>query len=139
VGFGVEVEPGAQTIVADPDAVRQVLTNLVDNSLRYTPAGGRIVARSRPQDGGVTLSVTDDGSGIGHEHLARIFERFYRVDQSRSRAEGGTGLGLAIVKHLVEAHGGRVWAESEPRRGTTVSAWFPGGDARADVLETLDG
>ena len=72
------------------------------------------------------VSVQDQGSGIGREHLPRIFERFYRADPSRSRAEGGTGLGLAIVKHLVEAHGGRVWAESLLGEGTTISCWFPG-------------
>ncbi len=71
------------------------------------------------------LSVSDTGAGIASEHLPRIFERFYRADQSRSRDEGGTGLGLAIVKHLVEAHGGRVWAESERGRGTTVHSWLP--------------
>jgi two-component system phosphate regulon sensor histidine kinase PhoR len=71
------------------------------------------------------VSVVDDGAGITREHLPRIFERFYRADLSRSREEGGTGLGLAIVKHLVEAHGGRVYAESERGRGTTVTCWFP--------------
>ena len=104
---------------------RPVLTNLFDNSLRYTPAGGRIICSTRRDDGWIALSVRDTGSGIGHEHLGRIFERFYRADTSRSREEGGTGLGLAIVKHLVEAHGGRVYAESERGRGTTVTCWFP--------------
>jgi signal transduction histidine kinase len=74
----------------------------------------------------VAISVCDTGTGIAHEHLERIFERFYRADQSRARAEGGTGLGLAIVKHLVEAHGGRVHASSERGVGTTVTCWFPG-------------
>ena len=125
VEFRVEVGEGAEEIVADPDAVRQVLTNLLENSLRYTPAGGRITCRSARQDGGVTLSVADTGSGIIPEHLPRIFERFYRSDPSRSRGEGGTGLGLAIVKHLMEAHGGRVRAESERGKGTTITCWFP--------------
>ena len=78
-------------------------------------------------DGGIALRVEDSGSGIPHEHVSRIFERFYRADPSRSRDEGGTGLGLAIVKHLVEAHGGRVSAESERGRGTAIVCWFPGG------------
>jgi PAS domain S-box-containing protein len=125
VDLEVEIEPGAEIIKADPDALHQVLTNLFENSLRYTPRGGRIVCRSRPEENGVALSVSDTGPGIPLEHLPRIFERFYRADQSRSRAEGGTGLGLAIVKHLVEAHGGRVHAESERGAGTTVTCWFP--------------
>jgi signal transduction histidine kinase len=87
------------------------------------------VCRSRRDDGGIAISVSDNGTGIVREHLPRIFERFYRSDPSRSRDEGGTGLGLAIVKHLVEAHGGRVSAESERGAGTTVTCWFPNGAA----------
>jgi signal transduction histidine kinase len=127
VHFGMEIEPGAEQVVADPDAVRQILTNLLENSLRYTPAGGRIICRSVRMDQGIALSVADTGSGIVPEHLPRIFERFYRSDPARSRDEGGTGLGLAIVKHLVEAHGGRVSAESERGAGTTITCWFPDG------------
>lgn len=126
VEFGVEIPSDADTVIADPDAIRQVFTNLLDNSLRYTPPGGRIVCRSRLESGGVAISVADNGSGIVPEHLPRIFERFYRSDPSRSREEGGTGLGLAIVKHLVEAHGGRVSAESGRGVGTTITCWFPG-------------
>jgi two-component system, OmpR family, phosphate regulon sensor histidine kinase PhoR len=121
---------GVQRIYADPTAVRQVLCNLVENAVRHT-ATGAVSVRSDAQAGGVWLHVRDTGVGIAAEHLPRIFERFYRVDAARSRSEGGTGLGLAIVKHLVEAHGGRVRAESEPGRGTTVSVFFPDGpDAR---------
>ena len=126
VQFEVDIAPGAGTVLVDADALRQVLTNLLDNSLRYTARAGRIVCRSRLEDSGVAISVADNGSGIAHEHIPRIFERFYRADQSRSREEGGTGLGLAIVKHLVEAHGGKVYAESERGAGTTVTCWFPG-------------
>jgi two-component system phosphate regulon sensor histidine kinase PhoR len=125
VGFETETGDGADTVCADLDALRQVLTNLLDNSLRHTPSGGRIACRSRREGEGTAVSVHDDGAGITREHLPRIFERFYRADLSRSRDEGGTGLGLAIVKHLVEAHGGRVYAESERGRGTTVTCWFP--------------
>ncbi len=125
VEFGVEVEPGAEMLCADHDAVRQVLTNLMENSLRHTPAGGRIECVARRDGAGIAVSVRDSGTGITREHLPRIFERFYRADLSRSREEGGTGLGLAIVKHLVEAHGGRVSAESERGQGTTVTCWFP--------------
>jgi signal transduction histidine kinase len=125
IELAVEVDPGADALVVDPDALRQVLLNLVDNALRYSPAGGRITFRSRRQGDSLVLSVSDTGPGIAREHLPRIFERFYRADRSRSRDEGGTGLGLAIVRHLVEAHGGEVWAESERGRGTTVTCRFP--------------
>jgi two-component system, OmpR family, phosphate regulon sensor histidine kinase PhoR len=125
VTFGVRIGPGAATVTADPEGVRLVLRNLFDNALRYTPPGGTITLRGRREDGGTTVQVADTGSGIPREHLPRIFERFYRVDPSRSRAEGGTGLGLAIVRHTVEAHGGRVWAESHLGEGTAVSCWFP--------------
>jgi two-component system, OmpR family, phosphate regulon sensor histidine kinase PhoR len=118
-------------VAADPDALRQVLTNLFDNALRHTPAGGRISVALEPAAGGVTIVVTDTGSGIAPEHLPRIFERFYRADPGRSRDEGGTGLGLAIVKHLVEAHGGHVEAQSTLGRGTTIRMFFPGMPAAA--------
>jgi two-component system phosphate regulon sensor histidine kinase PhoR len=125
----------AARVYADPTAARQVLCNLVENAVRYT-ATGMVTVSAEVHDGGAWLHVRDTGVGIAPEHLSRIFERFYRVDPSRSRNVGGTGLGLAIVKHLVEAHGGRVRAESEPGKGTTVSAFFPGpsngaGDLRA--------
>ena len=121
----LDIAPDATTVSADLDAVRQILTNLMDNSLRYTHEGGRVTCITRRHDGTVAVSIRDNGSGITREHLPRIFERFYRADQSRSREEGGTGLGLAIVKHLVEAHGGRVTAESERGSGTTVTCLFP--------------
>jgi signal transduction histidine kinase len=123
--FAIDVSEEASTVQADPDAIRQVLANLLENSARYTPASGRIICRSRLEEDGVAISVADNGSGIVREHLPRVFERFYRADSSRSRDEGGTGLGLAIVKHLVEAHGGRVKAESERGIGTTITCWFP--------------
>jgi two-component system phosphate regulon sensor histidine kinase PhoR len=124
VALRVDVEPPALVVDADPTALRQVLANLVDNAVRHT-ASGEIVVRARPASDGVAISVHDTGAGIRSEHLIRIFERFYRVDSGRSRGEGGTGLGLAIVKHLVEAHGGRVHATSEPEQGTTIDIWFP--------------
>ena len=112
-------------VTADPEALRQVLTNLLDNALRHTPPGGRISVSLESAPGGVTIAVADTGSGIAPGHLPRIFERFYRADPGRSRAEGGTGLGLAIVKHLVEAHGGRVEAQSTLGSGTTILMFFP--------------
>jgi two-component system, OmpR family, phosphate regulon sensor histidine kinase PhoR len=124
VAFEVRVASDAAVLNVDPDALRQILTNLLDNSLRYSSPGGRITVRTEVANGGIALRVEDTGSGIPHEHLSRIFERFYRADASRSRDEGGTGLGLAIVKHLVEAHGGRVSAESERGQGTAIVCWF---------------
>ena len=123
--MAMDLAPGARTLVADEDAVRQVVQNLVDNALRYTPPGGTVTCRSRIEGEELALSVSDTGAGISREHLPRIFERFYRADPSRSREEGGTGLGLAIVKHLVEAHGGRVVAESTRGKGTSITAYFP--------------
>lgn len=125
VEFVREIAPDAVHLDVDADALRQVLSNLFDNALRYAPMGGRILCRAEHVDGGVAVSVTDNGGGISGEHLPRIFERFYRVDPARSRDEGGTGLGLSIVRHMVEAHGGRVDAESEFQRGMTVRCWFP--------------
>ncbi|HEX4632541.1 MAG TPA: ATP-binding protein, partial [Gemmatimonadales bacterium] len=124
VSFELKV-PASVSIAADPDALRQILSNLYDNSLRHTPRGGNITVWSAPAGDGVVLEVRDTGSGILAEHLPRIFERFYRADPARSRDQGGTGLGLAIVKHLVEAHSGRVDAESTPGRGTTIRIVLP--------------
>jgi two-component system, OmpR family, phosphate regulon sensor histidine kinase PhoR len=118
-----DVAPGRR-VYADPTALRQILSNLVENAVRYTSAGA-VTVGAEDGRGGTWIHVRDTGVGIPAEHLSRIFERFYRVDPSRSRNEGGTGLGLAIVKHLVEAHGGRVQAQSTPGHGTTVSAFFP--------------
>ncbi|MCZ7685145.1 MAG: ATP-binding protein [Sandaracinaceae bacterium] len=104
---------------ADPRALHQVLLNLVDNAIKYTPAGGRVTVRVKKSDGRVLLEVQDDGPGIPRAHLDRIFERFYRVDKGRARAEGGTGLGLSIVRHLVSRMGGEVSVESRVGAGST--------------------
>jgi signal transduction histidine kinase len=119
-----DIAPAAAHVRADPTAFRQVMTNLVENAVRYT-ASGAVRLSTRPAEAGVWVDVSDSGVGIAAEHLPRIFERFYRVDASRSREQGGTGLGLAIVRHLVDAHGGRVEAASVVGRGTTVSVFFP--------------
>jgi signal transduction histidine kinase len=116
--------PDAPTVRADPTAVRQVLSNLVENAVRHTASGSVTVFTERAPHG-CWIGVRDTGIGIARVHLPRIFERFYRADPGRSRAEGGTGLGLAIVRHLVEAHGGEVRAESAVGRGTTIRCCFP--------------
>ena len=125
VTLDIAPAPDAAILHADPTAVRQVVSNLVENAVRHTAAGGRVAVTTRRSDDGIWLSVRDTGIGIAPEHLPRVFERFYRVDPGRSREAGGTGLGLAIVRHLVEAHGGRIHAESEVGRGTTIEALFP--------------
>jgi len=125
VTLELAIPPEAHAVPVDPDALRQILTNLFANALRHTTAGGRIRVGAELVQDSVRLFVSDTGSGIPAEHLPRIFERFYRVDPGRSREQGGTGLGLAIVKHLVEAHGGRVEAESALGRGTTIRMTFP--------------
>lgn len=122
--LATDIAPDAASAFADATALRQVLGNLVDNAVRHTVAG-TVVLFSRRHERGVIVGVRDTGIGIAPEHLPRIFERFYRVDPGRSREQGGTGLGLAIVKHLVEAHGGRVRAESEVGTGTSITALFP--------------
>jgi two-component system phosphate regulon sensor histidine kinase PhoR len=127
------VDPGARLVRADPTALRQVLSNLIENALRYTAHGSVSVGATRSPRGEVTISVHDTGVGIAPEHLSRIFERFYRADPGRARAEGGTGLGLAIVRHLVEAHGGRVGADSTVGQGTIVVITLPGATRSAAV------
>jgi len=126
-GLAAEVvSEGDPRAWADRRAVEQVLGNLLDNALQYTPAGGRIEVAVRPgADALLHLSVSDTGIGIPRKDLPRIFERFYRADPGRSRALGGTGLGLAIVKHLVQAMGGRLGVESEPGRGSRFWVELP--------------
>jgi len=118
--------PAGLVALADPDRLRQVLSNLVDNGIKYGRAGGVLTVSARPLGNGkVEVCVRDDGPGIPAEAQARVFERFYRVDKARSREQGGTGLGLAIVKHAVQAHGGEVRVESEPGQGAAFFFTLP--------------
>lgn len=103
----------------DPDRLKQVVLNLLTNAFQYTGEGGEVRLTAKLLDGKLYLEVLDTGPGIFPEDLPYIFERFYRGEKSRSRATGGTGLGLAIAKSIIEAHGGKIWAESTPGRGTT--------------------
>jgi two-component system phosphate regulon sensor histidine kinase PhoR len=128
VDSGVELQStGAPDLIvmADPDAMNQVFGNLVENSLKYASDGKRIRVGACAFENEVKFTVQDFGPGIASEHLDRIFERFYRVDKARSRDSGGTGLGLAIVKHIVQAHGGRIWAESELGKGVSFHFTLP--------------
>jgi two-component system phosphate regulon sensor histidine kinase PhoR len=112
---------------ADEEGIRTILSNQVDNAIKYTPAGGTIFIRCRAGETTVTLEVQDTGIGIAPQDQARVFERFYRVDRARSRELGGTGLGLSIVKHLAQAFGGLVQLDSQPRRGSIFRIQLPRG------------
>jgi two-component system phosphate regulon sensor histidine kinase PhoR len=106
-------------VKADVESIRRVLVNLISNSIKYGKEGGQTLVDFHNLDNTVLVEITDDGKGIDQEHLPRLFERFYRVDKGRSRAEGGTGLGLAIVKHILEAHGQTITARSRLNVGST--------------------
>ncbi len=114
---------------ADRERLHQVLFNLVDNAFRFTPPGGEVTVRAIRENGSCEVSVEDTGPGIPPEHLPLVFERFYRVDPSRSREDGGTGIGLAIARSVVEAHGGRIWAESRIGEGSRFLFVLPTGHA----------
>ena len=125
VRLAAELAGGPGTVEGDARALEHVLSNLVDNAVKYCPAGTRVVVRASAVGDRINLVVADTGPGIPSEHLPRVFERFYRVDAGRSREVGGTGLGLSIVKHMVEAMRGRVWVESEVGRGSTFTVSLP--------------
>jgi two-component system, OmpR family, phosphate regulon sensor histidine kinase PhoR len=117
--------PPSLSVSAERAAVEQMVSNLVDNAIKYTPAGGRVTVRAEARGGRVRILVEDSGPGIPPEHHARLFERFYRVDDARSRDAGGTGLGLAIVKHLALANGGDVSVESDVGKGSRFIIALP--------------
>jgi signal transduction histidine kinase len=120
------VSPALKPVFGDEDRLIQVLVNIVGNALKYTPSGGQVWVSAQPQGAQIEFIVRDTGIGIPAEHLPHIFTRFYRVDKSRSRASGGSGIGLTIAKRLVEAHGGRIWVESEgPGQGSRFFFTLP--------------
>ncbi|HEY8931793.1 MAG TPA: ATP-binding protein [Rariglobus sp.] len=122
----LSIDPALGTLFIDPLKITQVVENLLDNALKYTPKGSGIQLSARLQGlGEVIVALRDNGPGIPADDLPHLFERFYRVDKGRSREKGGTGLGLSIVKHIVQLHGGRVWVESRQGQGTTFSFSLP--------------
>jgi two-component system phosphate regulon sensor histidine kinase PhoR len=125
VTVSADIPAGLPIVSADRDRLAQILINLVDNAVKYTPSGGSVTVTAREREGAIEVAIADTGIGIPPADLPRITERFYRVDKARSRELGGTGLGLAIVKHLVVAHGGDLHIESEQERGTTVRFTLP--------------
>jgi two-component system phosphate regulon sensor histidine kinase PhoR len=123
LGLSIRLPPDRPWVMADTERAQQVLTNLVHNAVKFTPPGGSITVAAQEGETEVTVSVQDTGVGIPAEDLPRIFERFYKSD--RARSGGGTGLGLAIAKHLVQGHGGRIWAESVEGQGSTFYFTLP--------------
>jgi two-component system phosphate regulon sensor histidine kinase PhoR len=118
LAFDVDCPPGLPPVRGDRESLQEVVENLLDNALLYTPEGGRVGLRARAEDSQVVVTVSDTGMGIPQAEQGRVFERFYRVEQARSKAPAGAGLGLAIARHIVEAHGGRIWVESAVGRGS---------------------
>ena len=114
----------------NPTLLEQAVVNLLDNAVKYSEPGSTVTVELGTDGNDVAIHVRDRGMGVPAEHLARLFERFYRVDKARSRKLGGTGLGLAIVKHIVQAHAGRVTAQSTPGQGSTFSIFLPSGRTR---------
>jgi two-component system phosphate regulon sensor histidine kinase PhoR len=131
VRLSADVPAALPPVEGDPRAVEHILSNLVDNAVKYCPAGTTILVGAAEDESRVRLVVSDTGAGIAPEHLSRVFERFYRVDAGRSRELGGTGLGLSIVKHMVEAMRGKVSVESTVGAGSTFSVLLPKYDAAA--------
>jgi two-component system phosphate regulon sensor histidine kinase PhoR len=125
ISVDISVEPDAATIEADPTKLHDALRNLIENAVNYSAEGGRIELGARLEGDRVLLSVADHGPGVPEADLDRVFERFYRVDKSRTRDPGGTGLGLSIVRHLVELHGGRVWAHNRREGGAVFTISLP--------------
>jgi two-component system phosphate regulon sensor histidine kinase PhoR len=118
-------DAASRTVPADASRIGQILVNVIDNAIRYSPQGGEVVVHLRPAESEVIVEVTDQGEGIANADLERIFERFYKGDRARSRGRGGTGLGLAIARHIAERHGGRMWARSEPGKGAQLFLALP--------------
>jgi two-component system phosphate regulon sensor histidine kinase PhoR len=125
ISISLDLPPDLPKVLADENRLAQVILNLLDNAIKYTPDGGKVSISAFLKGGFVQVDVSDTGVGIPEKDLPRIFERFYRVDKARSRELGGTGLGLSIVKHIVQAHGGEVWVKSELGRGSTFSFTIP--------------
>ena len=134
--ISVNLADSLPDIAADRRRLAEVLQNLLDNAIQYTPSGGQIMLSASADGGEVTLTVSDTGIGIPQADQPRIFERFYRVDVARSREVGGTGLGLSIAKHLVEAHGGRIWVDSEVGQGSQFHFTVPIFDPERSALRT---
>jgi signal transduction histidine kinase len=131
--FVLQVQPGLQTVEANPEQIERVFLNLLDNAVKFTPQGGSVLVFAEEHDHeqrhGILARIQDSGVGIPPSELNRIFDRFYQIDPSSRRRFGGMGLGLSLVRSIVEAHGGAVWVESEEEIGSTFFVWLPMADS----------
>jgi two-component system phosphate regulon sensor histidine kinase PhoR len=134
VRLRIESQSKHVVVYADWQRISQVMTNLISNAIKHSFDGGEVVVSFAQGKKNVTTTVRDSGEGIPHEHINRIFERFYRVDKSRSREKGGTGLGLAIVKHILEGHNTKAYVESTEGKGSIFRFKLP----RAKPQESVD-
>jgi two-component system phosphate regulon sensor histidine kinase PhoR len=130
IELSMDIQKGLDRLNGDPDKLKQMLINLIDNAIKYTPEKGKVVVEAHNLSGEngrdkVVIKVTDNGIGISSQHIPRLFERFYRVDKARSRKVGGTGLGLAIVKHIVILFNGEIKVTSEAGKGTEFKITLP--------------
>ena len=119
---------------ADPDRLQQVLDNLLDNAIKYSPDGGKVIVKAEPQRGELLVTVSDQGIGIPKDKLEVVFEKFHRLDTPLKHKVSGTGIGLNLCRRIVEAHGGRIWAESDGSQGTVMSFTTP--TSRGDATST---
>ena len=129
----LDVPSSLPTVESDEGKIHQILTNFIVNACKYTPTGSKVTVRGREEDGGITIAVVDQGEGIPSEMHEKVFDRFFQVDQSSTRAVGGTGLGLYICKGLAEAIGGRVWLERSDETGSTFCLWLPNREPAAST------
>ena len=125
VGLESDVGHGLPPAWGDEERLGQVLVNLIHNAVKFSPPESRVTVSAEPQDGNIAVTVRDHGPGVAKADLDRIFERFYKVDKARQRGQGGTGLGLSIARHIVEGHGGRIWAESDEGEGAAFTFTVP--------------
>jgi len=132
--IGLDFDPPEIVINADAQRIGEVVSNLLDNAIRYSPCGGHVRIRGRILDGHALITVTDEGIGITEEDLRHVFERFYRGHNEVSATTSGTGLGLSVCRAIVEAHAGKIWVDSECGEGTTVSFTLPTFDHRAEEI-----
>ncbi len=125
IAIETQADPGLPEIQVDAQRIKEVLSNILDNALRYTPQGGRITLSAGLMENEVEIGIRDTGPGVAADELDKVFERFYRTEAARTREEGGSGLGFAIARSIVERHNGRIWAESQPGQGLTVIIRLP--------------